>query len=45
MKNPIDPAASAISAVACFSEGLSQLQDAVGDPQMRSVIAGAADLI
>ena len=45
MKNPIDPAASAISAVACVSEGLSQLQDAVGDPQMRSVIAGAADLI
>ena len=45
MKNPIDPAASALSAVACFSAGMSQLQQAVDSAQMRGVIAGAANLI
>ncbi len=45
MKNPIDPAASALSAVACFSAGMSQLHQDVDTAQMRHVITGAANLI
>jgi arabinose-5-phosphate isomerase len=45
MKKPIDPAASALSAMACFSDGMSQLERAVDNLQMRTVVAGAADLI
>jgi len=45
MKKPIDPAASALSAMACFSDGMSQLTRAVDNLQMRTVVAEAADLI
>ena len=45
MKKPIDPAASALSAMAFFSDGMSQLERAMDNLQMRTVVAGAADLI